>query len=215
MSLTTTRRYIAIDGPIGTGKTTIATMLAKDLGGRTILEPLAQNPFLTDFYKDRRGNAFTTQLFFMLKRYQQQVGLAQQDLFHAVTVSDYTFAKDRIFAQLNLTDDEMALYDTVFQLLDPRLPKPDLVVYLQASTDVMLQRIRQRKLAAEKPITEDYLEELAEAYNRFYFAYAATPLLVVNVSDVDIVKHPSDWENLRTAILEHAQGTAHYHYVGR
>lgn len=214
MSLGTSHRYIAIDGPIGSGKTTVAKLLADDLGAQLILEPAADNPFLGDFYKDRTRNAFTTQLFFLLNRYRQQVELKQQDLFNALTICDYTFSKDRIFAQLNLSADEMTLYETVFNLLDPRLPKPDLVVYLQASTDVMMQRTKLRKWASEKGITEEYLDELSDAYNSFYFSYTATPLLIVNANDVDIVNRPDDWNNLRTAILEHGQGTAHYHYVG-
>ncbi len=214
MTLTTPHRYIAIDGPIGTGKTTLTRMLAQDLGGRVVLEPMERNPFLSDFYKDRKRNAFKTQLFFLLNRYQQQLELKQQDLFHTITVCDYTFAKDRIFAQINLSDDELGLYDTVFQLLDDQLPKPDLVVYLQASTDVMLQRIKQRKWEAERSISEEYLEQLSEAYNRYFFSYTGTPLLVINANDQDIVNNSTDWENMRKAILEHRQGTAHYHYVG-
>lgn len=213
MTLTTPHRYIAIDGPIGTGKTTLARMLAQDLGGRVVLEPMERNPFLGEFYKDRKKNAFKTQLFFLLNRYQQQLELKQQDLFHTITVCDYTFAKDSIFAEINLGEDELALYNTVFRLLNEQLPKPDLVVYLQASTPVMLQRIKQRKWEAERAISEEYLEHLAEAYNRYFFSYTATPLLVVNANDLDIVNQPTDWENMRNAILEHRQGTAHYHYV--
>ncbi|MBI2344058.1 MAG: deoxynucleoside kinase [Deltaproteobacteria bacterium] len=212
--MTTPHRYIAVDGAIGVGKTTLVRMLAQDLGGRAVLEPVEKNPFLADFYKDRRRNAFKTQLFFLLNRYQQQIELQQQDLFHTITICDYTFAKDRIFAQLNLGEDELVLYDTVFNLLDTRLPKPDLVVYLQASTEVMKQRTKQRKMPAERNISEEYLEQLAEAYNRFFFTYTTSPLLVVNATDLDFVKNPTDWENLRNAILEHGQGTAHYHYIG-
>ncbi len=214
MTLTTPHRYIAIDGPIGTGKTTLARMLAQDLGARLVLEPMERNPFLGEFYKDRKKNGFKTQLFFLLNRYQQQLELKQQDLFHTLTVCDYTFAKDRIFAEINLSDDELSLYDTVFTLLDERLPKPDLVVYLQASTDVMQQRIKQRKWEIERSISEEYLEQLSETYNRYFFSYNSTPLLVVNANDLDIVNNPTDWENMRNAILEHRQGTAHYHYVG-
>jgi deoxyguanosine kinase len=207
-------RYIAVDGPIGAGKTTIARMLAQDLEGRAILEPYEKNPFLEEFYKDRQRFAFKTQLFFLLNRYQQQLELKQQDLFQSTTICDYTFAKDRIFAQMNLSDDELTLYDTVFHLLDTRLPKPDLVVYVQASTSVMIGRIKQRKMNAERSITEEYLEQLTEAYNRYFFTYTETPLLVVNSNDIDFVKNPTDWDNLRNAILEHRQGTAHFHYVG-
>ncbi|MBI4366169.1 MAG: deoxynucleoside kinase [Deltaproteobacteria bacterium] len=213
MSLTTPHRYIAVDGPIGAGKTTLVKMLAKDLGGRAILEPVDKNPFLPDFYKDRKRNAFKTQLFFLLNRYQQQLELKQTDLFQTITICDYTFAKDRIFAQLTLSLDEQTLYDTVFHLLDARLPKPDLVVYVQASSEVMLGRVRKRGLGYEKEITLEYLDQLTEAYNAYFFNYDASPLLVVNSNDLDIVGRPADWENLRNAILTHRQGTAHYHLV--
>lgn len=213
MPLANPHHYIAVDGPIGAGKTTLVKMLAEDVGGRVVLEPVEKNPFLAEFYKDRARNAFKTQLFFLLNRYQQQLELKQQDLFHTTTVCDYTFAKDRIFAQLNLNPDEQTLYDTVFHLLDARLPKPDLVVYLQASPEVMLQRIRKRGIGYEKGVTEEYLEHLTNAYNAWFFTYDATPLLVVNSNDLDIVAHRGDWEKLRDAILHHRQGTAHYHLV--
>lgn len=213
MSRSVTHRYIAVDGPIGAGKTTLVKMLAKDLDGRYILEPVDKNPFLAEFYKDRARNAFKTQLFFLLNRYQQQLELKQQDLFQTIAICDYTFAKDRIFAQLNLSPDEQALYDTVFHLLDARLPKPDLVVYLQASPEVMLQRVRKRGANYEKGVDLEYLDQLTDAYNAYFFNYDTTPLLVVNSNDVDIVENPSDWENLRNAILSHRQGTAHYHLV--
>lgn len=214
MSISTPHRYIAVDGPIGTGKTTLAKMLAQDLGGRIILEPLEQNPFLGEFYKDRRKNAFKTQIFYLLNRYQQQLELKQQDLFNTVTVSDYTFSKDRIFAMINLSEDELQLYDTIYGLLDARIPKPDLIVYLQASTSVMQSRIKQRGLAEEKGISDEYLEELSDAYNRHYFSFTDIPMLVVNSNDLDIVKKVADWDNLRNAILEHRAGVAHFHYVG-
>lgn len=213
MDLRTPHRYIAIDGAIGTGKTTVAQMLADDLGGRAILEPLSENPFLEEFYQDRERNGFKTQLYFLLNRYQQQLELKQQDLFETITVADYTFAKDRIFAELNCSADELQLYDTIFHLLDTRLPKPDIVVHVQASPEVMMQRTKQRKLSAEKNISIEYLEQLAEQYNKFYFSYTDTPLLIVNSNNLNIVKNPDDWANLRGAILEHRQGTAHYHYV--
>lgn len=213
MTCSAAHRYIAVDGPIGAGKTTLVTMLAKELGGRAVYEPVEKNPFLPEFYRDRARNAFKTQLFFLLNRYQQQCELNQQDLFQHTTICDYTFAKDRIFAQLNLSPDEQTLYDTVFHLLDARLPKPDLVVYLQASPEVMLQRVKKRNVAYEKGVSIEYLDQLTNAYNSYFFTYESTPLLVVNSNDLDIVANRSDWENLRDAILAHRQGTAHYHLV--
>lgn len=216
MSLTEcAHRYIAIDGPIGAGKTTLVKMLAEDLSGQAIFEPAEKNPFLGDFYKDRAKNAFKTQLFFLLNRYQQQVELAQQDLFSTTTVCDYTFAKDLIFAQVNLSPDEMQLYEMIYKLLDARLPKPDFVIYMQASPKVLMERIKLRGASYEKGITGDYLEMLTEAYNNYFFSYNTTPLLVVNSSDLDYVKNQRDWEDLKHAILSHQQGTAHYHYVSR
>ncbi|PIR21436.1 MAG: deoxynucleoside kinase [Deltaproteobacteria bacterium CG11_big_fil_rev_8_21_14_0_20_47_16] len=208
-------RYIAVDGPIGAGKTTLVKMLAEDLGGQPIFEPAEKNPFLGDFYKDRTRNAFKTQLFFLLNRYQQQVELAQQDLFSNITLCDYTFAKDLIFAQINLNPDEMKLYEMIYTLLSARLPKPDFVIYMQANPKVLTERIKMRGATYEKGITEDYLEMLTEAYNNYFFNYNETPLLVVNSSDLDYVKNAQDWEDLKRAILEHKQGTAHYHYVSR
>lgn len=207
-------RYIAVDGPIGAGKTTVATMLAEDLEARLILEPAVKNPFLTEFYKDRKRNAFKTQLFFLLNRYQQQLELKQQNLFDETTICDYTFAKDFIFAGINLSEDEQSLYKTVYNLLDARLPKPDIVVYLQASPDIILQRIKSRGFSYEKPVDIDYLKDLTNAYNDYFFKYSETPLLIVNFNDLDIVNNPADWANLKEAILSHHKGTAHHHYVG-
>lgn len=211
----TTHKYIAVDGPIGAGKTTVANMLAKDLGGTLVLEPVEKNPFLAEFYKDRKKNAFKTQLFFLLNRYQQQQSLKQYNLFKETTVCDYTFAKDFIFAGINLNEDEQKLYKTVYNLLDSHLPKPDVVVYLQASPEVLLKRVKTRGFGYEKPIDIDYLKGLTNAYNEYFFQYSETPLLVVNSNDLDIVHQPNDWANLKKAILEHRKGTAHHHYVGK
>lgn len=208
-------RYIAVDGPIGAGKTTVVKMLVKDLSANLILEPVEKNPFLAEFYKDRKRNALKTQLFFLLNRYQQQQEIKQQDLFKEVAVCDYTFGKDHIFASINLSEDEQNLYNTVYNLLDSRLPKPDIVVYLQAAPDVLMQRIKKRGIDYEKPISIEYLEALTNAYNDYFFQYSATPLLIVNSNDLDIVRNPVDWENLKQAILGHRKGTAHHHYVGK
>lgn len=207
--------YFAVDGPIGAGKTTVAKMLADDIGAKLVLEPVEKNPFLTEFYKDRKKNAFKTQLFFLLNRYQQQQELKQENLFENLAVCDYTFAKDFIFAGINLSPDEQNLYNTVYNLLDSQLPKPDIVVYLQAGPEVLMQRVKKRGFGFEKPVNIEYLEELTDAYNNYFFQYSETPLLIVNSNDLDIVKHPADWANLKKAILEHKKGTAHHHYIGK
>ncbi|HEX5035623.1 MAG TPA: deoxynucleoside kinase [bacterium] len=194
-------RYIAIEGPIGAGKSTLAKRLAEDFGARLVLESVEENPFLPEFYKDRRKNALKTQILFLINRYQQQKDLVQHDLFSGGVVSDYLFSKDRIFAAMNLNKEELYLYEKIYGLLDVQLPKPDLVVFLQASIDVLKKHIRKRGIAYEKHIDDSYLEELSESYNRFFFTYSDTPLLTVNVTDIDFVKNKSDYENLVKAII--------------
>jgi deoxyadenosine/deoxycytidine kinase len=203
-------RYIAIEGPIGVGKTTLAQVLAERLGARLVLEQPEENPFLPSFYADRRKHAFQAQLFFLLSRYQQQQALVQQDLFATATVSDYLFAKDRIFAALTLDPAELALYQQVYELLGPRVVQPDLVVYLQARTEVLLSRIRKRGREYERAVDGGYLGALAKAYNDFFFHYEDTPLLVVNTSDIDIEGSAEDLEALLAVIRRHRKGTQHY-----
>ncbi len=209
MNTTPQHKYIAVDGPIGAGKTTLAKMLAEDMGGHLCLEPAEKNPFLPEFYKDRSRNAFKTQLFFLLNRYQQHLDLRQRNLFEQTVVCDYTFAKDLIFAKVNLSDDELALYNTVFHLLRERLPKPDLVIYMQADSKVLLQRIRKRGFEYERPITQQYLESLTESYNRHFMNYDETPLLVVDTSEQNYMENPDDFQNIKKAILTHRGGTIH------
>jgi len=208
-------RYIAIEGPIGAGKTTLAQLLVERMSGRLVAEPVEENPFLAPFYEDRRKHAFQAQIFFLLSRFQQQQGLYQQDLFGQVTVADYLFAKDRIFAALNLSPAELVLYEQVYALLGGRTVKPDLVVYLQARQEVLLSRIRRRARAFERHMDPDYLASLTRAYNDFFFHYDDTPLLVVNTSDVDLVGSAAEADALVAVIRRHRKGTAHYNPTGR
>jgi deoxyguanosine kinase len=207
-------RHIAIEGPIGVGKTALAQILAERLGGRLVLEQPQENPFLPGFYADRRKYAFQAQLFFLLSRFQQQEALLQQDLFSQSTVADYLFAKDRIFATLTLEPAELALYQQVYDLLGPRVASPDLVVYLQARTEVLVSRIKRRGRDYERGIEPAYLDALAKAYRDFFFHYEETPLLVVNTSDIDFEANPEDLETLLTVIGKHRKGTSHYVPLG-
>jgi deoxyadenosine/deoxycytidine kinase len=204
-------RYIAVEGPIGAGKSSLAEILADDLSARIIRENPEENPFLGPFYKDPKRHAMSVQLFFLLQRYAQQAELSQGDLFaRGGTVSDYLFAKDRLFASLTLSPDEMALYDRVYQMLKPRTVTPDLVVYLQARTDVLLERIRKRGRAEEKPIRPDYVQDVARAYAEFFFNYNEGPLLIVNASDIDFVNNHEDRAALITVIRRTRTGTSHW-----
>jgi len=204
-------RYIAIEGVIGVGKTTLATRLAKSLDASLMLEVVEDNPFLARFYDDPEAWAFQTQIFFLLSRYRQHLELSQGDLFTTSVVSDYLFAKDQIFATINLGEDELALYRTLLPLLEARLHRPDLVVYLQATTEVLMERIKRRGRSFEREISREYLETLAEAYNHFFFHYDETPLLIVNTNEIDIVSSDEDYEELLGLIRGHGSGTR---YVG-
>ena len=192
-------RYIAVEGPIGAGKSSLAGILAESLGARLIGENPGENPFLASFYKEPRRFALSTQLFFLLQRYGQQSDLLQGGLFEqGGIVSDYLFAKDRLFATLTLSPEELALYDRVYQALRPRVAAPDLVVYLQAPTDVLLARIDKRGRPEERPIRPDYVREVARAYAEYFFNYGDGPLLIVDASELDFVGNAED----RGALLE-------------
>jgi len=207
-------RYIAVEGPIGAGKTALAQILSERLAARLVTEAAGDNPFLQGFYADRRKYAFQAQIFFLLSRFQQQQALFQQDLFSQSTIAEYLFARDRIFATLSLAPEELALYDRLYDLLGPRVVKPDLVVYLQARTDVLLARIRKRGRDYERAIDGAWLEALARAYNEFFFHYDETPLLVVNASDIDLEGSPEDVEALVAVVRKHRKGRQHYVPLG-
>ena len=210
---TLTARHIAVEGPIGVGKTSLVELLASRFEGVKILEDV-QNPFLEPFYRGKEGAAFQVQLFFLLSRHQQHVELSQMDLFTRFVVSDYTMPKDRIFARMNIDDEEFRLYDRLYRLLTERLPKPDLVIYLEASIEMCMRRIRMRGRDFERGIDPAYLQKLKDAYNAFFFRYSETPLLVVNTDEIDFVNKAEDFENLIQQIVRTRQGTQVYVPLG-
>ncbi len=202
--------YIAVEGPIGVGKTSLARALSRQMSARLVLEEVDGNPFLSRFYEDPDKFALPVQLYFLLTRYNQQRELAQQDLFAQATVSDYLFAKDRIFASLNLAPDEMTLYDNVYRLLDARMAKPDLVVYIRANVDVLATRLRKRNRDFEQHISLGYLERVSAAFRDFFFYYDETPLLAVDTSEVDFVTNSDDLKDLIREIERAPQGVQHF-----
>ena len=208
------QRYIVVEGPIGVGKTALTRALAKRFAARSVFEIVEENPFLASFYQDRNKYAFQTQLFFLLSRFKQQQELFQQDLFSQATVSDYLFAKDRIFASITLDPNELALYERVYEHLGPRVMKPDLVIYLQARLDVLLARIRKRGREFERKFDPEYLAELSRTYNDFFHRYDETPLLVINTSDIDFVESDKDFEELIRALGSIKAGTHYYQPLG-
>jgi deoxyguanosine kinase len=204
-------RYIAVEGPIGAGKSSLAELLAAELGARLVVEQPGDNPFLAPFYKDPRRFALSTQLFFLLQRYGQQAELLQGNLFEqGGVVSDYLFAKDRLFATLNLSPEELVLYDRVYQALRPRVMTPDLVIYLQARTEVLLARIEKRGRPEEKPIRPDYLRDVARAYAEYFFNYSEGALLIVDASEIDFVGNAEDRAALLDVISKTHAGINHW-----
>jgi deoxyguanosine kinase len=209
------RKYIAIEGPIGAGKTSLAQLLAERTKARLVLERLEDNPFLPRFYEDRTKYAFQLQLFFLLNRYSQQRELLQQDLFYDCVICDYLFAKDRIFAYLNLDEDELVLYERIYDFLDEAIPKPDLVIYLQTSTDALVERIKRRGRDYEKNIPEEYVRDLNERYNSFFFHYSQTPLLVANTDNLDFISNERELTDLMEEIRRMKGGKQYYVLNGR
>jgi len=204
-------RYIAIEGPAGVGKSLLADHLGARLDATVVLDE-ADNPFLSDFYADRQGAAFQAQLFFTLARHRQQTSLRQSDLFSQLTVCDYLFERDKIYAYLNLDDNELFIYQRLYELLTPDLPSPDLVIYLQTPTDVLRKRLRDRaRTDPEAPAPEDgYIKEVNEAYTHFFFHYNATPLLVVETSQFDLSWGEEALADLERQIRSMGKGTRYY-----
>lgn len=198
---------IAIEGPIGVGKTSLARLVAQHLDARLVLEEFEENPFLADFYRDPERFAFQTQLWFLLSRYRQQQELRQLDLFSPLLVTDYMFTKDRLFASLTLNDKEMALYDRVASLLERDVANPDLVVYLQSDTDRLMANVRRRSRSYEVNMDWKYLDALNQLYNEFFFRYDRGPLLIINANDLDFVNRPDDFEEIIALIREPVTGT--------
>jgi len=212
--MTKAKKYIVVEGPIGVGKTSLAKSLASEFQARSVFEKVDDNPFLPKFYEDRQTHAFQNQIFFLLSRYQQQRVLSQPDLFNQNTVGDYLFAKDKIFASLTLNNEELRLYQQVYELFDARIPKPDLVVYLQARPEVLYKRMKKRDKSYERDVTLEYLKEVSQAYNQFFFHYDESPLLVVNTSEIDFVASSKDLADLIKEINNMGSGTQHYIPLG-
>ncbi len=210
MATEAAHQFVVIEGPIGVGKTSLARRLCTSLSAEAVLEQAAENPFLERFYRNPRAAALPTQLYFLFQRAQQLASLRQQDLFSAVRVADYLLDKDRLFARVTLDEAEYSLYEQVYARLDVQAPKPDLVVYLQAPTDVLLERIARRGIEHEQRIDRAYLERLNEAYARFFHEYDAAPLLIVNAASIDPINNESDYEELLTAIRRMKRGRLYY-----
>jgi len=202
--------YIAIEGPIGVGKSSVAELLAERLNASTVLEEWSQNPFLRSFYDGKTGAAFQVETFYLLSRYRQQQELLQRNLFQTQTISDYVFEKCRLFAYLNLEDSELLIFEKLYGLLAENIPKPDLVIYLQAPSEVLRGRIKLRGRGEESNLSPEYLAEVNRAYNHYFFHYTQTPLLVVNTADVDFVKRPEDLDDLIRQIRSMGKGTQYY-----
>lgn len=199
--------YVAIEGVIGVGKTSLAGLLEERLNAKLVLEKFDENPFLSDFYIDPERYAFQTQLFFLLSRYRQQQELRQINVFHNLIISDYMFVKDRLFASLNLDEKEMSLYDSIAKILEKNIINPDLVIYLQADTQRLMERIVMRDREFEKNMSPDYIEGLNQVYNEYFFRFQDCPLLIINTNDIDFVHNEEDLEEVISYIRQPVSGT--------
>ena len=205
--------YIAVEGPIGVGKTSLANLISKELGARLVLEQFEENPFLPEFYKDPERYSFQTQLFFLLQRYRQQQELKQVDMFQNLLITDYLFVKDRLFASLNLNEKEMHLYDTVANLLEKNIIRPDLVIYLQADTGTLMNNIARRGREMEEDISKDYIDALGQVYTEYFFRYQDSPLVIINTSNIDFVHNENDLKEIINFIRKPVSGTKFFNPV--
>ena len=205
--------YLAVEGPIGVGKTSLVKLLGKKLGAKMVLEEYENNPFLEDFYNEPERFAFQTQLFFLMNRYRQQQDLRQVDIFHNLLITDYMFVKDRLFASLNLDDKELSLYDTVANLLERNVLKPDMVIYLQADTQTLMHNISQRGRDFETNMSFEYLDALGQVYAEYFFKYQETPLIIINTNNIDFVHNNADLEEVIKYIREPVSGTKFFNPI--
>ena len=205
--------YVAIEGTIGVGKTSLANLLSEKLGAKLVLESFEGNPFLSDFYYDPERHAFQTQLWFLLQRYQQQQELRQIDMFQNLVITDYMFVKDRLFASLNLSEKEMSLYDTVANMMEKNVIHPDLVIFLQADTETLMKNISRRGREFEKNLSEDYLDALNQVYNEYFFRYQDTPLVIINTNNIDFVNNNEDLEEMINYIRKPVAGTKFFNPI--
>ena len=205
--------YLAVEGPIGVGKTSLVKLLGKKLGAKMVLEEYENNPFLEDFYNDPERFAFQTQLFFLMNRYRQQQDLRQVDIFHNLLITDYMFVKDRLFASLNLDDKELSLYDTVANLLERNVLKPDMVIYLQADTQTLMHNISKRGRDFETNMSFEYLDALGQVYAEYFFKYQETPLIIINTNNIDFVNNNDDLEEVIKYIREPVSGTKFFNPI--